>query len=692
MLNRFILFPFVLFTSLLFITTILATEEPILQYDDLAEKKEQNEETEIDERKAEKEKASIAEILEGSSGVRIQKMCTNCNIANVTMCGQKGDRVQIWKDGLPVVGGLGAIYSLSVMPSEALANTKIIRGAGTVLSGSEAGTGAIFINTRLPEKRPYLLVSLDTGSFNWFGQKLMTYGQLGRFGGEIIFTHSQSDGINPNEPAGLQVEAGEDFTDDLAAFHRTTYEAALTYKIFDRSSLRLSALRYREKQEDGKGAVRIFFPGLGAFFYSEDIDIRKDEYTLNWDLEFPDNSKITMRGLSSYREQDTSDDRTPPEEGPYMFVDETARNAEARYEKALFGKHVLTAGLTYRDFVVHGTTTEATGVFREGQDIYDLIRQDGAYAQIEFSFPKQINLTTGLRYDDFHLHSEERAPLIDGSRIPPRVDDVEELLPRVRLDWKPSKSVHYSFSAGKSFIAPRPFFERVCCGMTISLNPYIKPQESRDLLFDYIYIPRPWMKFRTSFFYSDIENYIQKLLNIAIDYIPNTTQVNYAQVDLKGTELSAEFRFFDRFSTGFEYSRVEAESDDLTIYVGNAPLFDMPPGQIPYFPEDQGLAFIKWDDQERGIQASAEAWYTGSMVIQMIEEALPRPVDAFVRARDYWVFNLRVQARFYQNFSVFAGMDNMTNEYQDWLDDPRYEYNWGPLRGRYIYFGISYEM
>lgn len=692
MLKKFILFPFVLFTSLLFITIILAVEEPIFQDEDLVAKEEQNEETEIGKGEVEQDEASITEILEGSSGVRVQTMCTNCNIANVTMCGQTGDRVQIWQNGLPVVGGLGAIYSLSVMPSEAIANTEIIRGAGTVLSGSEAGTGAIFINTRVPEKRPYLLVSLDTGSFNWFGQKLMTYGQLGRFGGEIIFTHSQSDGINPNEPDGLNLEEGDDFTNDLAAFHRTTYEAAVTYKIFDRSSLRLSALRYREDQEDGKGAVRAFFPGFPAIFYNEDVDIRKDEYALSWDLEFKDRSKITLRCLSSYREQDTSDDRTPPEEGPYMFVDETARNAEARYEKALFGKHVLTTGLTYRNFVVHGTTTEATGVFREGQDIYDRIRQDGAYAQIEFSLPKQINLTTGLRYDDFRLHSEERAQLLDGSRIPPRVDDVEEFLPRIRLDWKPSKSLHFSLSAGQSFIAPRPFFERVCCGMTITLNPYIKPQESRDILFDYTYIPRPWMKFRTSFFYSDIENYIQKLPRSAIDYIPNSTQVNYAQVDLKGAELSAEFRFFDRLSTGFEFSSVEAESDDPTIYIGDTPLFDLPPGQIPYFPEDQGSAFIRWDDQKRGFQASAQAQYTDSMYIQMIEEAIPSTVDAFVVTRDYWVFNLKVQARFYENFSVFAGMDNITDEYQDWLGDPRYEYNWGPLRGRYIYFGVLFEM
>ncbi len=685
MIKRFTAFLFLFFICFIPFTIFLAAEEPASQDETSLTG---NEDSALE---AEQEEISVAEVVEGASGVRVQTMCTNCNIANVTMLGQTGDRVQIWKDGLPVVGGLGAIYTLSVMPSEAIASTEIIRGAGTVLSGSEAGTGAIFINTKAPEKRPYLLVSADTGGLNWFGQKLMGYGQLGRFGGEVIFTHSQSDASNPNN----------DLANDLAAFHRTTYGTTLTYKIFERSTLRLDALRYREDQRDGKGAAELFSPELGlASFYSEDIDIRKDEYNLSWDLAFKDGSKITLRGLSSYREQDTSDSNIEKEQ-PYMFVDETARNAEARYERIFVGKHVFKMGFAYRNFIVHGTTTESTGAFAAGQDILDQIRQDGVYSQMEFALSKKVNLTAGLRYDKFQLNSEERALLDDGSRIPPRIDEEKQFLPRLRLDWKATKSLRFNLSAGESFIAPRPFFERVCCGITITLNNDIKPQTSRDYLLDTTFIPRPWMKYELSLFQSDIENYIQRLpfaafvqeffTGIYNVLLPNFTQVNYEHVDLKGAEFSTEFRFLDRLFTGFEVSRVKAESKIPTIYLNKAPLFDLPKGQIPYMPEDQGSAFIRWDDQKRGFNVSAQAQYMGSMRIQMIDET-DASVDNFVDTRAYWVFNFRVEARFYNNFSVFAGMDNTTNEYQDWLGDPRYEYNWGQLRGRYIYFGVSFEL
>jgi outer membrane receptor protein involved in Fe transport len=622
---------------------------------------------------------SLTEVLEGTSGVRVQTMCTNCNIANVTMCGQTGERVQVWKDGLPVMGGLGAIYLFSVMPPQGIANTEIIRGAGTVLSGSEAGTGAVFIKTRAPEKKPYFFVSVDGGSLSWQSQKLLAAGQLGRFGGELVFTRAESDGSDPNGDGNF----------DLASFERTTIGGTVTFKIFDRSHLRFDALRYREDQRDGKGGNKSFVPDSLGSFYREDIDIQRDEFGFGWDLEFPDNSLLTVRARSANREQDTSDDST--KEQPYMFVEETAESAEARYERTFVDRHIFNVGFNYKNFEVHGTTVDNPPTFPDGQDILDLIRQKGAYAQIEFALPKRIDLSLGLRYDDFQLESQEQSLLLGIIPLDPRIEDRSELLPRIRLAWKPINALSVILTAGESFSPPRPFFERVCCGATITLNPDIKPEESRDYLLDIDFIPRPWFKLRASVFTSDIENYIQKIPWFTASYIPSFTQVNYNDVELEGVELSNEWRFFDRLNFGFDWSHVEAEADDPALFLFDLPLFDLPPGQIPYLPEDQGSAFIRWDDQQRGLNFSAQAQYTGSMMIQMQENFFGL-VDTFVETPSFWVYNFRTQVRIYKWLSIFAGVDNITDEFQLWLDDPRYEYNWGLLRGRYYYAGLSWEM
>ena len=44
-----------------------------------------------------------------------------------------------------------------------------------------------------------------------------------------------------------------------------------------------------------------------------------------------------------------------------------------------------------------------------------------------------------------------------------------------------------------------------------------------------------------------------------------------------------------------------------------------------------------------------------------------------------------------KGITLYAGVDNATDFVQTTLGKPRYNYNWGPLRGRYAYGGMSYR-
>jgi outer membrane receptor protein involved in Fe transport len=79
------------------------------------------------------------------------------------------------------------------------------------------------------------------------------------------------------------------------------------------------------------------------------------------------------------------------------------------------------------------------------------------------------------------------------------------------------------------------------------------------------------------------------------------------------------------------------------------------------------------------------------MYIQRLETPTG-PADVFAKTPDFWIYNFSTRFRIYKGLSIFAGIDNITDEFQLWLDDPRYEYNWGALRGRYVYGGLSFEM
>jgi outer membrane receptor protein involved in Fe transport len=111
---------------------------------------------------------------------------------------------------------------------------------------------------------------------------------------------------------------------------------------------------------------------------------------------------------------------------------------------------------------------------------------------------------------------------------------------------------------------------------------------------------------------------------------------------------------------------------------------------VPHLAETQGSATIAWEDRGRGLRLAADAQYTGSLFVQ--ELAGVGPITEMRETPSFWVYNFRGEIPLFRGLSLYGGVDNITDEYQLWLDDPRYEYNWGPLRGRYYYGGLSYEM
>lgn len=645
--------------------------------------------------------AGIADVLSGSSGVRVATMCTNCNVASVTMCGQTGEGVQVWQDGVPVVGGLGAIYLLSIMPSQQIASTEIVRGPGTVLSGPEAAVGALVLNTKVPGKPPYLYAAIDRGGLDWAGEKVLASARLGNLGGVLAFTRSRVNGSDPDDDGNF----------DLANSRRETIGLTATYHAGDSSLLRADYVRYDEEQRKSKGGY--FDRDLGGeplplpddvrlHFHREDIDILRNEYGLAWEYQLPDASRLAVRVRAASRDQDTDDGTTvvAGEEVPYMEVAEDSRNVEIRYERAVWDKHMLTAGLSYGKLRVVGETIKEDILFPHGQYVKDQIAKPGAFAEFALSLPHRFDLTVGARYDRFDMTGRRLEMTFD----PDAPDSYTEydrsksrLLPRARLGWKAARGIALTLSAGDAMAPPRPIFERVCCGATVLGNSDVAPQVSRNYLLEAEFVPRPWVKIRPSLYRNEVENYLQKVIwGVFPGYVPSFTMVNYPDVTIEGAELSVETRFFDRLSFGAQASHLDAEADQHDVFFSlmgqRIPIFTLDGGRIPYLPEDQAALFAKWDDPSRGIHVSAQAQYTGSMRLQVVDNPGIIGTPLFRDTPAMWVYNFRGETKVWRWFSIFAGVDNITDARQQWLNDPRFEYNWGPLRGRYFYGGLSCEM
>ena len=646
---------------------------------------------------AEETSTRLSDVLEGASGVRVATMCTNCNVANVTLLGQTGDRVQVWQDGLPVVGGLGAIYLLNVMPGEAIASTETVRGAGTVLTGCLAGVGAILIKTLNPlsKQKPFFFASADLGSLDWQGQKLLGAGRSGKLAGEFVVTRAVTAGSDPNGDEAYE----------LAASNRMTYAGTISYEISRRSRLRFDLGGYREDQRGSKGG---YAPGYPSGFLAEDIDIRRSEASLGWDYTLPDHSKLTVSTRYTRRNQYTSDNsgiRLPTSSLSrpyYMIVNESARLAEARYERGFGARIRFLAGAVGERFEADGTIKHGINLLNPDriapQVIDDFVRHKGVFSQVELSLPRRLDITAGVRWDELDwTPGVNSAPAI-WPTIPNRKQGL--FLPRVRLAWKPVRPLAVSLSGGSAMGAPRPSLERICCGaMAFSTGVTEYPEFSRNYLLDLDYVPFRWWHLRGTAFKNDYEHYLQKMAMVAFDYTPSYLVANYSRFQLKGVEIATDFRFLEgRLSFGAVASHLRVESEHpivasadilLNEEVGKWSL-QLPTGMIPFVPKNQASAFVKWDDNEAGWRASVEAMHTGPMKIQL----LPRYgfVTEYASTPGFWLVNMKGSKRFGERFALFGGIDNLTQKVQSHLADPAYEYNWGPLRGRYVYMGLSYEM
>lgn len=625
------------------------------------------------------EESSIADILEGSSGVRVATMCTNCNVANVTMDGQSGTRVQVLSDGLPVVGGLGAIYLLSVCPQEAIASTEVIRGAGTVVTGSEAAVGAVALKTRDPgiRKDSILSAAIDFGSLSWNSQKVLGSGRKGRWGGTFALTRSDTDGSDPN---------GDGYF-ELGAAKRTTYGGTGTVEFAKGSYLRLDAVGYDEQQRDNKGG-----PITQSTFHRENVDIRRNEAGLGFHVTLPDRSKLMLSGRWTDRNQDTDDDDAGVTQ-PYMNVDETDTVAAVIYERTIADRHLLTAGSDYTDTQVSGLSWKGPLAAPLTSD--DHVRHLGVSTQIELTLPQRFDLIVGVRWDEFRMNGTQSGSLFPPSLLPPTYERVQaRFQPRIRLAWKAADFLSMSLAAGDALIAPPPVFERVCCGATVLPNNFVLPESSRNYLLDIDMVPERWLKIRTSFFRNEYTEYLQKFAAFSINWVPSFGNVNYSEFALQGAEIAVDFRFLERLSFGAQWTGLQVKSDGpITVYALGDVLTTLPDGKIINVPDRQASAFVRWDDPKAGWHATLQAQFTGSLLTQLLPATAGfGVVNEYWQTPSFWTYNARLEKRVWKWISVFGGVDNIGNYVQTNLADARYEYNWGPLRGRYYYAGAKFEM
>jgi outer membrane receptor protein involved in Fe transport len=644
--------------------------------------------------------------LEEDSGVSVQTVCTNCNNADLTVGGLGNDYVPILCDGLVIPPGLGQIYLLSVMPQTLVDKVTVRRGAGDASLDGGAIGGGIEIERFRPAEKIQLNLSGDAGSYGWNGQRLDLRGRHGWFGGSLAVTRAESDAINANGDV-----AGGYENWDLPEFDRTTWEARLDLQPSRNHSLRLGAAGYEESQENGRAAYDgPTSDAVGAPVYNlENVELEREQYDLLYEGRLPDGSRIEAGLFRADRTTDILETqvRTLPEFIPTYVIDEVQDTVHGAWSRA-FGLHWRArAGASWssRDSSVVDVVYNALAGLPPDrwfdEAFEETVEETGLWADAEWSPNATLDLTLGLRLAEYTVTDEEARPAWVDIPLP----EGDRILPRAALSWKPAPAWTLRATAGAGYRPPPPTYAEVCCGRRYRNNRGVAMESSRAYGLEATWQPGPKVRLNASGSLTDFDDLVVKLATLTFEYRP--TYQNASAPEARLTNLSFEGRWeAARWVTlrgSYSWLSAENRSENdrvvaLIDFFGTPVSRDYPMARIPYRAERNAALGADFRIGS-GTTISVSAQYTGPMFLQTFDRENPviepgyfsETQDHLVETEPFTLVNLRVEQRFPKGVSLYAGVDNLGDEFQSDLGDPRFDYNWGALRGRYVYGGIGWN-
>jgi outer membrane receptor protein involved in Fe transport len=324
----------------------------------------------------------------------------------------------------------------------------------------------------------------------------------------------------------------------------------------------------------------------------------------------------------------------------------------------------------------------------------------GFWTEGEITLSGKLNLFAGLRYAKFE-YEDNMEEVVDQSFMSVEWLDIplpqgDKWLPRVALNWKPVDPLNLRFTYGQGYRQPPATFEEVCCGRRFRGNRGTEMEESTVYGLEITYQPTPKYQLNVSAFRTSFDNLVVKLASWVDRYVP--TYQNASMPEARFDSAALQFRWDPAEWVAVRLGGTWTDPQNLTED-GNIPVLRDRYGrpqwvalqteQVPYVNEYTGNLSVLFRHAESQTSFGFTAQLSGPQLIQEFpQDGLP---NTFVPTESYEVYNFSVTKGLGKSFEIFAGIDNIGEYLEATIADPRTDYTWGPLRGRYYYGGVTYR-
>lgn len=452
--------------------------------------------------------ASVFDALQNVNGVRPQINCNVCNTGDIHINGLEGPYTLVLIDGMPIVSGLGTVYSLTGIPNSLIEQIEIVKGPASSLYGSEAVGGLINIITKNNQTAPEFFAdgfatgwgeyNLDIGSKITIGQK--TNMLLG------INYFNYDNPIDNN---------GDNFTDVTLQDRISIFQKWN----FERKDNRIFSLAGRFFYEDRWGGEMQWTPEYrgGDEIYGESI------YTRRWEVlgkyQLPIREKVLLS--LSYNDHNQNSVYGDTE----YLADQRIGFAQLTWDKTA-GKHDLLFGSAVR-YNYYDDNTPAT---IEADNIWI----PSLFAQDEYSFAPKHSFLAGLRYDYDQRHGNI-------------------FTPRGAYKWKISDNDIFRVNAGTGFRVVNLFTEdhaALTGARDVIIAEELRPERSVNVNINYL---KKIYSDNGTFIGIDASAFYTRFSNVILpDYETNPNQIIYDNLDGKSVSQGISANLDVAFPSGFK--------------------------------------------------------------------------------------------------------------------------------------------
>jgi outer membrane receptor protein involved in Fe transport len=422
-----------------------------------------------------KNAVNIDEILQQTPGVAIVDDEPQIRSGSGYSFGA-GSRVQVLVDNIPILSGDAGKPSWGFLPTENVSQVEIIKGASSVLYGSSALSGVINFRTAYPTSKPKTKVIVFHGIYSNPQSDSAVYWNRNGMKSGINFLHAEKFGkLDFVFASSLQYDDGHlgpirDTSD--GSFSNGNYNPMNVdrYNAGNRARLNLN-LRYRltDRLYFGLGGIYSTSNSLstliwensttglyGAYEGSATRTVQQ-LYTIDPSVQYNGKKGAVHTLKSRWQSLDNNNDNN---QGNFSDVFYTEYQVQKNWELNKIKNLTTTAGVV-------NTNTDARGeLFLGGNpDGNNKARNTAAYVQIDKKIGERLNLSSGVRYEQFVLNTEKNGKPVF----------------RAGANYKLGQATYFRASYGQGYRFPSIAEKFIVTGLgaiQVFANPDLKPETS----------------------------------------------------------------------------------------------------------------------------------------------------------------------------------------------------------------------